>query len=70
MKTKIKKLTDEQMENLRNIPLNEVCQSLGYEVKKESKEFYRVKTENLNLVLNTEKNSFAENKIQITDLEQ
>lgn len=62
MKTKIKKLTDEQMENLRHIPLNEVCQQLGFEVKKESKEFYRVKTENLNLVLNTDKNSFSENK--------
>lgn len=62
MKGQIKKLTDEQMENLRHIPLNEVCQQLGFEVKKESREFYRVKTENLNLVLNTDKNSFSENK--------
>jgi len=27
------------MENLRNIPLNEVCQSLGYEVKKKVENF-------------------------------
>lgn len=62
MKTQIKKFTDEQMENFRQVPLIEVVKNLGFEVKKESSEFYRVKTENLNLVINDSKNQFSENK--------
>ena len=59
MKTQIKKFTDEQMENFRQVPLIEVVKNLGFEVKKESSEFYRVKTENLNLVINDSKNQFS-----------
>lgn len=62
MKNRIKKLTDEQMENIRQIPLVEVCQNLGLEVKKEGKDFYRVKNKEINLVINEEKNQFSENR--------
>lgn len=65
MKERHKRLSDERMEDLRQIPLVEVLQNLGYEVKKEGKDFYRVKTEELNLVINEFKNSFSENKNSI-----
>ena len=53
MKTEIKKHSQEKLEDLRQIPLLEVVQSLGYEPVKESSKFYRIKTNNLNLVINT-----------------
>lgn len=61
MKQQIKKYSDEQLENLRQIPLKNVIENLGYELKKESATYYRLKTSDLNLVINTEKNSFSEN---------
>ena len=61
MKQQIKKYSDEQLENLRQIPLENVVQSLGYELKKESSNYSRLKTNDINLVINNEKNSFAEN---------
>jgi hypothetical protein len=62
MKTQIKKFTDDQMENLRQIPLLEVIENLGLNAKKEGLDFYRIKNENLNLVINEATNQFAENK--------
>ena len=62
MKIRQKKHTDEQMEKLRQISLVEVCEKLGFSPKKESKDFYRIKTDEINLVINEEKNQFSENK--------
>jgi hypothetical protein len=62
IKKQIRKFTDEQMEGLRQVSLLDVVKQLGFEPKKEGQEFYRVKTENLNLVINAEKNQFSENK--------
>jgi len=62
IKKQIKKFTNEQMEGFRQVPLLDVVRQLGFEPKKESSGFYRVKTENLNLVINADKNQFSENK--------
>lgn len=54
--------TPEYLQSIRAIPLVEVLEKLGYEVKKESNNYYRVKTNELNLVINVEKNAFSQNK--------
>ena len=64
-KTQIKKINEEKLEDLRQIPLVEVLQKLGYYPKQESGNFYRLKFNELNLVINVEKNSFTENKNNI-----
>lgn len=61
MKQHIQKYNQEQLESLRQIPLEQVISSLGYELKRESQTYSRLKTDNLNLVINTDKNSFADN---------
>ena len=43
----LKKTADQ----VRNIPLDEVCRSMGLPVKKEGAKSWRVKTEKLNLVI-------------------
>lgn len=63
MRQQIKKLTTEQVENLRSIDCNEVLHVLGFNPKKEGIT-HRTKTEDLNLVVNSE-NKFTENKNQI-----
>lgn len=57
--------TPEYLEQMRQIPLGEVCQRLGYEVKQEGKVYQRVKTDEINLVINTQKNSFSENNSMV-----
>lgn len=57
--------TPEFLEQMRQIPLGEVCQRLGYEVKQEGKNYQRVKTDEINLVINTQKNSFSENNSMV-----
>lgn len=63
MKNTIKKLSTEQVENLREIDCNDVLQVLGFQPKKEGITT-RTKTDELNLVVNSE-NKFTENKNQI-----
>lgn len=65
MKQRQKKYSDERMENLRQIPLVEVLENLGYQVKREGKDFFRLKNEELNLVINEYKNAFSENNNSI-----
>lgn len=67
MKTQYKKLSQEKLEDLRQIPLIDVVRSLGYEPKRESDNFYRLKTDSLNLVINVDKNSFTENKNNVNN---
>lgn len=57
--------TPEFLENMRQIPLGEVCQRLGFEVVQEGKNYQRVKTDEINLVINTQKNSFSENNSMV-----
>lgn len=57
------KLTNERKEQLRQIPCNEVLEKLGLPVKAEGTT-YRCKTEDLNIVINSE-NKFTENKSDV-----
>lgn len=57
------KLSNERKELLRQIPCEFVLEKLGYEVKKEGIT-YRCKTEDLNIVINSE-NKFTENKSMV-----
>lgn len=61
MSYKIKKYTDEQLENLRQIPLVDVAQKLGYSLEKQGS-YYRIKNDNVNIVINPETNQYADNK--------
>jgi hypothetical protein len=62
LKKQIKKYSDEQMENFRQISLLDVVAKLGLICKKESSSLHRIKNENINLVINSDKNQFSENK--------
>lgn len=57
------KLSNERKELLRQIPCEFVLEKLGYEVKSEGNT-YRCKTEDLNIVINSE-NKFTENKSMV-----
>ncbi len=57
--------TPEFLEQMRQIPLGEVCQRLGFEVVQEGKNYQRVKNDEINLVINTQKNSFSENNSMV-----
>lgn len=56
------KISNEQKERLRQIPCEQVLQNLGFEVSHDGANTVRVKNKELNLVVNTEKNQFTENK--------
>lgn len=64
MNYKQKKFTEKQLENLRQIPLYDVAKKLGFNPVKEGLNNYRIKTDNLNIVIDINKNSYAENKNQ------
>ena len=56
------RISNEHKENLRQIPCEEVLENLGFEIIKDSSTTVRVKTNDLNLVVNTDTNKFTENK--------
>lgn len=58
--------TPEYLQSIRAIPLVEVLEKLGYELNKDSNNYYRVKTNELNLVINVEKNAFSQNKSTVS----
>jgi len=62
MSYKIKKFTDEQLENLRQIPLVQVAMKLGLiQSGKKSGDYVRFKDTNYNIVIDENKNSYADN---------
>ena len=62
MSYKIKKFTDEQLENLRQIPLVQVAMKLGLiQSGKKSGDYVRFKDTNYNIVIDESKNSYADN---------
>lgn len=62
MSYKIKKFTDEQLENLRQIPIVDVAIKLGLKITERKNGFTRFKDQNINLVVNENTNSYSENK--------
>lgn len=62
MKKTLNKISQERQNELKRISLIAVLQHLGYEPKKESDSFYRVKTQDKNIVINVDRNTFSENK--------
>lgn len=62
LEEKSMKTSNEHKENLRQIPCQEVLENLGFEIIKDSSTTIRVKTDDLNLVVNTDTNKFTENK--------
>ena len=62
MSFKIKKFTEEQLENLRQIPLVQVAQKLGLvQSGKKSGDYVRFKDTNYNIVIDESKNQYADN---------
>ena len=71
MSYKIKKFTDEQLENLRQIPLVQVAMKLGLiQSGKKSGDYVRFKDTNYNIVIDESKNSYADNVNNKMDLVQ
>jgi len=62
LEEKFMKISNEHKENLRQIPCEQVLQNLGLEIIKDGTDYVRVKTDSLNLVVNTDTNKFTENK--------
>lgn len=58
----IKRFTEEQLENFRQIPLVQVAVKLGLKLTERKNGFARFKNDNINLVINENANSYAENK--------
>ena len=63
MKTKLQKIDESVLENMRHIPIKTVLENRGYKLAQEG-QFYRVKTDKLNLVINPADNTFFDNKAQ------
>ncbi|WP_325097225.1 MobV family relaxase [Burkholderia contaminans] len=61
MKQQIDRISKDQQDRLKQVNLVAVLQTLGYEVKQESKTYCRVKTKDINLVVNVDRNTFSEN---------
>ncbi|MDK5224918.1 plasmid recombination protein, partial [Serratia nevei] len=61
MKQTIDRVSKDQQDRLKQVSLIAVLQTLGYEPKQESKTYYRVKTKDVNLVVNVDRNTFSEN---------
>ncbi|MBX0312189.1 MAG: DUF3991 and toprim domain-containing protein, partial [Sulfurihydrogenibium sp.] len=61
MNYKIKKYTESQLENLRQIPIEKVAEKLGFTITEKSGSYVRFKASNLNLVIDTSRNSYVDN---------
>lgn len=62
MTYKIKKFTEGQLENLRQIPIVQVAIKLGLKLAEHKNGFARFKDDNINLVINESTNEYSENK--------
>lgn len=62
MNYKIKKFTEEKLEDLRHIPLVQVAEKLGLKCTENGKSYSRYKNEDFNLVIKHDTNEYAENK--------
>lgn len=61
MNYKQKKFTDEQLENLRQIPLVQVAKKLGLKETENSGSYVRFKDKDYNIVIDESKNQYADN---------
>ena len=61
MSYKIKKFTEEQLENLRQIPLVDVAIKLGLPLVENKNGYARFKTHEYNIVIDEEKNTYIDN---------
>ena len=62
MENKIKKFTEKQLEDLRQIPLVDVALKLGLNLTERKNGYARFKDENINLVIDENSNKYSENK--------
>jgi hypothetical protein len=62
MNYKQKKISDERLEDLRQIPLVQVAEKLGLKPTEKSGDYVRYKYGEMNLVINESKNQYVDNK--------